>query len=422
MVTDMTRSFPTSLVWWMLALPGLAVAGESSLQQIELDGVTLNADLVSEPGVRRPVFLLVHGTLAHKDMALIETLQEALDEAGQDSLAISLSLGVDDRNGPLDCSEYHQHRQEDALAEIGAWLDWLHDQGYTKVSLIGHSRGAALAGQFALKFPARVHHTSLIAPPARFRLFHKDFDRLIASEIERFEGIEFLYCESASVTRESFTSYYTSSEDEDLRHLLEAVETDVLVITGTEDAIAGSTPEALMGIENRSVSMVEIDGADHFFHDLYAYDVVDAILDDVNRAPAIPLAESLFSLRNESLAQGLPTILFVTEPGCPYCHELRRQVLFPMLRAGELQEIALIREVSAHATFEFIDVNGGVVDGASFAKTMGVFALPTLMFIGPTGEELADRMVGIANLEMYEFFLKASIETATRQIEERPAN
>ena len=93
--------------------------------RIESTAHTLNGNIVIGEGRQFSdrFVLIVHGTLAHKDMELIEALQSVFQEAEQNSLAINLSLGIDDRKGFYPCDVLHTHRSGDALSEIGAWID-----------------------------------------------------------------------------------------------------------------------------------------------------------------------------------------------------------------------------------------------------------------------------------------------------------
>ena len=60
---------------------------------IRLDGTRLNGELVR--GERSaPLFLLVHGSLAHHRMELMQGLQEALREQGFGSLAVTFATSV----------------------------------------------------------------------------------------------------------------------------------------------------------------------------------------------------------------------------------------------------------------------------------------------------------------------------------------
>src|SRR3546814_10460853 len=85
--------------------------------------------------------VLVHGTLAHNRMEIMQMLQETLGERGISTLAVTLSMGVSDRRGMYDCAVPHRHSNAMAAAEIGAWIDWAVKQGAAKIGLLGHSRG-----------------------------------------------------------------------------------------------------------------------------------------------------------------------------------------------------------------------------------------------------------------------------------------
>ncbi len=90
---------------------------------IEHQGITLNARLARTEGwPRGPVVLMVHGTFAHNQMEIMATIQELLTDAELSSLAINLSLSVDDRHGTFACETPHAHRDSDALDEIGEIL------------------------------------------------------------------------------------------------------------------------------------------------------------------------------------------------------------------------------------------------------------------------------------------------------------
>jgi hypothetical protein len=47
-----------------------------------------------------------------------------------------------------------------------------------------------------------------------------------------------------------------------------------------------------------------------------------------------------------------------------------------------------------------------------FAYGYGVTLTPTLLFLGPDGEELASRRVGVGNMEYYHYLLDRGIEEA----------
>jgi len=144
---------------------GVAASAEEVKQPF--NGLTLNAnlDLAEGKTVADGVVLMTHGTLGHNGMEIIKTLQGLLKERGRSTLAITLSLGKDDRHGMYGCDGTHDHRHIDALDEIGAWLEWLKKKGAKDVVLLGHSRGGDQTAWFAVERddPA-IRKIVLIAP------------------------------------------------------------------------------------------------------------------------------------------------------------------------------------------------------------------------------------------------------------------
>jgi len=122
----------------------LSIAAGSSFciaQEIMVkhNGLTLNANLqlIDDRPLNGDIALITHGTLAHNGMEIIQTLQELLADEEIPSLAINLSLGVNNRHGIYDCATPHNHAHTDAIDEIGVWQRWLKNNGAQGIILIG---------------------------------------------------------------------------------------------------------------------------------------------------------------------------------------------------------------------------------------------------------------------------------------------
>ena len=98
---------------------------------IPYNNFTLNGNLELAEGksLKDGIILITHGTLAHNKMEIIASLQQILTERGVNTLAINLSLGVNNRHGMYDCGITHTHKHVDALHEISAWVTWLKEKG-----------------------------------------------------------------------------------------------------------------------------------------------------------------------------------------------------------------------------------------------------------------------------------------------------
>lgn len=256
------------------------------------NGLTHNANYqhAEERADNAATVLITHGTLAHNGMDIIATLQSLLADSGYDSLAINLSLGVNDREGMYDCSTPHTHKHMDAVAEIGLWVDWLKQQGDNRIVLMGHSRGGNQTALYAAgQSDPRVVAQILIAPQtwseadataeyeARFK---QPLHPLIAAASERdpgqpLENIGFIYCDNATVSPASFLGYYQPNPNLDTPSLLKTASMPTLVFAGSEDTTVKNLEPAMQQVSNTAVRTVLIEGADHFFRDLYADELVE---------------------------------------------------------------------------------------------------------------------------------------------------
>lgn len=285
-----------------LIFSGAALAGQEDVSLRHGD-IVLNGRLVTANGgdLAGGLVLIVHGTLAHHRMELIDAMQTALQDRGVDSLAITLGFGIDDRSGMYDCAAPHRHRHLDALDEIAAWLDWLAQRGAANVTLMGHSRGGNQAARFAAERGHDVLARLVLLAPAtwdkegRFADYLARFGAPLALEIERAavlvaddRGDEmmqvpgFLYCQDAKVSAEAFLSYYADDPRLHTPAVLPEIDVPVLVIAGSEDRVVEGLPEAVAPLaDGQRISLTVIEGADHFFLDFFAEDAADAIAEFV---------------------------------------------------------------------------------------------------------------------------------------------
>ncbi len=266
---------------------------------LEYQGLTLNANLETTGAdwPQGPVVLMTHGTLAHGGMETLQGLQAALKDRGISSLSMTLSLGLDNRHGMYECSTPHSHQHTDAVAEIGAWLGWLHDQGATQVALLGHSRGGNQSARFAVEHPeAPLSAVILIAPQTWNEAeLEKDYrlryGKELAPRLEQarqfvsagrgnvmLEHLDFIYCPDTSATASALLSYYAPDPHMDTPRLIPEIKVPVLVIAGSEDKVIEGLVEKVQPLaDGQRVQLIVLDGAGHFFRDLYADDIGDAV-------------------------------------------------------------------------------------------------------------------------------------------------
>ena len=285
--------FKRSLATLLLSVPTLSLAAQQVT--IPFNGLNLGANLAIAEGssLSDNIVVLTHGTLAHNEMEIIATLQSLLSDEGINSLAVNLSLGLDSRQGMYDCAEPHQHKHSDAVAELNAWADWLATQGATQPIFAGHSRGGNQTAWFADTYPEKAKAQVLIAPATwseddAQESYQKRYRTPLNDELQRAKASDqsawldtpgFIYCENARVKAASFVDYYAPNPRFDTPTLLKTASVPTLVISGSEDNTVPDLPEKMPNVDNSHVTYYNIEGADHFFRDLYADEVIEQIVE-----------------------------------------------------------------------------------------------------------------------------------------------
>lgn len=102
-----------------------------------------------------------------------------------------------------------------------------------------------------------------------------------------------------------------------------------------------------------------------------------------------------------------------TVAGCPFCNLVRNHYLLPMLRAGQVQAVQLdIRDRRSNLQ----DFAGNTTTPAQQVAAWKARFAPTVMFFGPMGQELSERLVGVAVPDFYGEYLEARLTEARAKL------
>jgi len=276
--------------------PLAAEAQEVTLRHKRL---MLNAELELAAGKKLAdgAILITHGGLVHRATESMAYLQRLLNDKGYSTLAINLSLGLDNRHDIYDCQVAHRHRNADAADEIGVWVDWLKAQGAQRVTLLGHSRGGAQTALYAAEHnDALVRAVVLLAPAIRENTdavgYQQRYNKPLAPLLAKaqhlvdtgkgdtvLEHIGLLNCPDTSATADSFVSYYGQNARVDTPSLLPKLRKSTLVVVaGADEVVVGLDKKVVPLADGTHLRMTVIEGSDHTFRDLYADDAVEAIV------------------------------------------------------------------------------------------------------------------------------------------------
>jgi pimeloyl-ACP methyl ester carboxylesterase len=287
-------------VLYLCAIAFCLAAAAAAAKEVTFQyrGLTLNADLELAPdqSFADGVVLITHGGLAHREMEFIVYLRKLLKDKGFNTLAINLSLGLNNRHGMYDCTLTHRHTNDDAVDEISAWVDWLKTQGAKKVTLLGHSRGGAQTALFAVEHNSeQLNAVVLLAPAikentdadAYQQRYQKELTPLLQQAQQLLaqgkgdtilDHIGLLTCPDTSATAASFVSYYGQDPRLDTPYLIPKLKAPTLVVVAGGDNVVVDLDKKIAAlVDGRQVQMKVVEGADHLFRDLYTDDAVDAI-------------------------------------------------------------------------------------------------------------------------------------------------
>jgi len=273
---------------------GSALAAEPVTVEQKIGDNTALADWVAADDAEAgaPVVLLLHGTLAHKDQELIDTLQELLAERGISSLAPSLTFAQDRRKDMYDCAVPMRHTHEEAVDEVALWARWLQQQGHPRIVMAGHSRGGNQASLFARAHPDLIEKLVAIAPAVghsdeerdrrykgRYGASRTDVIAMAEKGGDLIDVPGIIYCRDAKASPAAIRSYLGGAfEDRDTPTVVSSLSMPVLVIAGSADTVVPEVPERMAAIaDGERVRLSVIDDAGHMFLDFYAEDAADLI-------------------------------------------------------------------------------------------------------------------------------------------------
>ena len=302
----MRHSLFSALMLLVWVISAEAKAQEIRAVKIPQDGLTLQGRLAVADGAELSdgVVLITHGTMAHMDMELIVNMQSLLAERGISSLVHTLSMGVDRRKGPYDCTIPVRGSMQDDAADIMAWYNWLAQEGAKNITLMGHSRGAVQSATVAaMHKPAGLKSVVMVAPAARrsyrdhLSAYNERHDidvtallEIAKSKIASGKGADFIdvpgfmYCGATKMTAKALASYYGPESSIPVKDIVKDIDAPVLVIVGDKDKVVGDIEMRLAPVvDGERVIFSLIEDADHFFYDFAGEDAADIIAEFVNK-------------------------------------------------------------------------------------------------------------------------------------------
>lgn len=104
----------------------------------------------------------------------------------------------------------------------------------------------------------------------------------------------------------------------------------------------------------------------------------------------LPTADSLPDELAQALKKGSPLLVMVSLDGCPFCKVTRENYLGP-LREQEGLPVVQVDMRSSRAIRNF---KGKTLTQDQLIRSWNIKVAPTVLFFGPGGVEVAERLVG----------------------------
>ncbi len=138
----------------------------------------------------------------------------------------------------------------------------------------------------------------------------------------------------------------------------------------------------------------------------------DVDLPSVTITPLSDLARDLAEVERSRR----PLMLIFSADHCPFCERLKENIVKPMLRSGDYDDRVIIRVTELDVYEAITGKDGKPIEPPDLARAYNVWVTPTVLILGPDGEELAPRQLGINNEDYYGAYLDAAIEEARAKL------
>lgn len=130
----------------------------------------------------------------------------------------------------------------------------------------------------------------------------------------------------------------------------------------------------------------------------------------------VPLMQDFSADAALAKQRGIPLLVLMAADYCTYCQYIEKHFLKPMIISGDYQDKVIIRVLYIDGFTPVKDFDGRSVMPDEVAARYQATLTPTVLLLGPGGEELAPRLVGISSKDFYGAYLDQRIETADEKM------
>ncbi|MEY3487974.1 MAG: hypothetical protein RL075_1979 [Pseudomonadota bacterium] len=126
---------------------------------------------------------------------------------------------------------------------------------------------------------------------------------------------------------------------------------------------------------------------------------------------SLPAAQSLPDELARAIKNRQPLIVMASLEGCVFCRQARQSHLSPMHKAG-----TVIVQVDLRSKQPVLDFAGQLTTHDQLTRQWKITITPTLLFFGPGGKEVAERMEGAYLPDFYGPYLEERLATGRKSL------
>ena len=126
---------------------------------------------------------------------------------------------------------------------------------------------------------------------------------------------------------------------------------------------------------------------------------------------SLPAAQSLPDELARAIKNRQPLIVMASLDGCVFCRQARQSHLSPMHKAG-----TVIVQVDLRSKQPVLDFAGQLTTHDQLTRQWKITITPTLLFFGPGGKEVAERMEGAFLPDFYGPYLEERLATGRKSL------
>jgi thioredoxin-related protein len=131
------------------------------------------------------------------------------------------------------------------------------------------------------------------------------------------------------------------------------------------------------------------------------------------QASSLKEIDDFHYLSQQARSQNIPIMIMFTAAHCEFCHQLKREVLDPMIRGGLYDGYAMYMgqiSLDRHRTLKFSETE--TIQKRQFARMYGYDITPTVMFVDFRGVPVAEPLIGVMDVQLYAALIHARLNSA----------